>query len=146
MSEQTTPGRRRRRLLTPEARWEAFLEVTSRELTQTVRRPQLGVDTSVVIKLRRDAKQAAPAAFAASKPGATRDPREVEVAELRAEVARLTEVRCVGLNVAVPGCFSPHGHGSGVWLLRWWAMRCLRARASPFFRATRTAGPWPRCS
>jgi len=33
-SEQTTPGRRRRRLLSPQEKWEAFLEVTSRELTQ----------------------------------------------------------------------------------------------------------------
>ena len=41
MSENTFGGRRRRRVLSPEEKWEAFLEVTSRELTQadTARKP-----------------------------------------------------------------------------------------------------------
>ncbi len=51
MSDQTVPGRRKRRLLTPEEKWEAFLEVTSRELTQSDAARKWGVDTSVVIKL-----------------------------------------------------------------------------------------------
>ena len=91
MSENAMPGRRRRRLLSPEEKWEAFLEVTSRELTQADTARKWGVDTSVVIKLRRDAKQAALAAFAASKPGGTRDPRDTEIEMLQAEVGRLTE-------------------------------------------------------
>ncbi len=33
MSVSTLGGRRRRRLLSPEEKWEAFFEVTSRELT-----------------------------------------------------------------------------------------------------------------
>ena len=45
----------------------------------------------MVIKLRRDAKQAALAAFAASRPGGSRDPRDVEIGLLQAEVSRLTE-------------------------------------------------------
>jgi hypothetical protein len=49
------------------------------------------VDTSVVIKLRRDAKDAALAAFAASRPGGSRDLRDVELEMLKAEVSRLTE-------------------------------------------------------
>ena len=91
MSDQAVPGRRRRRLLTPEEKWEAFLEVTSRELTQSDAARKWGVDTSVVIKLRRDAKDAALAAFASSRPGGSRDPRDVEVEMLRAEIGRLTE-------------------------------------------------------
>jgi transposase len=91
MSNQAVPGRRRRRLLTPEEKWEAFLEVTSRELSQADTARKWGVDTSVVIKLRRDAKDAALAAFAASKPGGSRDPRDVEIEMLGAEIARLSE-------------------------------------------------------
>ena len=91
MSEQKTPGRGKRRLLSPEEKWEVFLEVTSQELSQADTARKWGVDTSVVIKLRRDAKNAALAAFASSRPGGSRDPRDVEIEMLNAEVARLSE-------------------------------------------------------
>ncbi|MFQ5524604.1 MAG: hypothetical protein ACE5F5_13710 [Acidimicrobiia bacterium] len=91
MSNQAVPGRRKRRLLSPEEKWEAFLEVTSQELSQADTARKWGVDTSVVIKLRRDAKDAALAAFAAARPGRSRDPRDVEIEMLRAEIARLTD-------------------------------------------------------
>lgn len=92
MSEGTVPGRRRkRRLLTPQEKWEVFLEVTARELSQADAARKWGVDTSVVIRLRRDARDAALAAFARSKPGGSRDPRDVEIEALNHEVARLTE-------------------------------------------------------
>lgn len=91
MSESMMPGGRKRRLLSPEEKWEVFLEVTSRELSQADTARKWGVDTSVVIKLRRDAKQAALAAFAASKPGGSRDARDVEIEVLGVEIARLTE-------------------------------------------------------
>jgi transposase-like protein len=91
MSNQSVLGRRKRRLLSPEEKWEAFLEVTSRELTQADAARKWGVDTSVVIKPRRDAKDAAMAAFASSRPGGSRDPRDVEIEMLKAEIARLSE-------------------------------------------------------
>ena len=92
MSEyKAAPGRRKRRLLSPEEKWEIFLEVTSQELTQADAARKWGVDASVVIKLRRDAKDAALAAFAASKPGRVRDPRDHEIEMLRGELARVTE-------------------------------------------------------
>jgi transposase-like protein len=91
MSNQAVPGRRRRRLLTPAEKWEAFLEVTSQELSQADTARKWGVDMSVVIKLRRDAKDAALAAFAASRPGGSRDPRDVEIEMLGDEIARLSE-------------------------------------------------------
>lgn len=91
MSENTFGGRRRRRMLSPEEKWEAFLEVTSRELTQADTARKWGVDTSVVIKLRRDAKDAALASFVSSKPGGTRDPRDAEIGRLNSEIGRLTE-------------------------------------------------------
>lgn len=92
MSTQSSPGRRRkRRLLSPEQKWEVFLEVTSQELTQADAARKWGVDTSVVIKLRRDAKDAALAAFASSKPGRARDPRDLQIEQLESELGRLTE-------------------------------------------------------
>lgn len=92
MSTNASPGRpRKRRLLSPEEKWEIFLEVTSQELTQADAARKWGVDTSVVIKLRRDAKDAALAAFAAAKPGGVRDPRDLRIGELEREVGRLTE-------------------------------------------------------
>ena len=92
MSEKkAAPGRRKRRLLSPEEKWEIFLEVTYQELTQADAARKWGVDASVVIKLRRDAKDAALAAFAASKPGRVRDPRDHEIEMLRGELARVTE-------------------------------------------------------
>lgn len=92
MSKQATAGRpRKRRLLSPEEKWEVFLEVTSQELTQADAARKWGVDTSVVIKLRRDARDAALAAFAAARPGRSRDPRDLQIEQLEHEIGRLTE-------------------------------------------------------
>jgi transposase len=82
---------RRRRQLTPEEKWEVFLEVTSQQLTQADAARKWGVDVSVVIKLRRLAKDACLAAFAASKPGRIASPEEAQIEALRAENARLSE-------------------------------------------------------
>lgn len=83
--------RGKRRQLSPEEKWQVFLEVTSGELTQTDAARKWGVDTSTVIKLRKLARDGALAAFASSKPGKQRpvDPQVVE--ELRTENIRLTE-------------------------------------------------------
>jgi transposase-like protein len=85
-----TSGRRRRQL-TPEEKWEVFMEVTSQQLTQRDAARKWGVDVSVIIKLRRLAKDAALAAFAASKPGRLASPHEAEIEALRADNARLSE-------------------------------------------------------
>ena len=62
-------GRRKGRQLSPEEKWELFLEVTSKELTQA------------------DAL----AAFAASKPSRPRAQFEIELEAAQAENARLSE-------------------------------------------------------
>jgi transposase-like protein len=85
------PGRRKGRQLSPEEKWEIFLEVTSQELTQADAARKWQVDVSTIIKVRRLAKDAALAAFAASKPGRPRSPFEVELDAERAENARLSE-------------------------------------------------------
>ncbi len=85
------PGRRKGRQLSPEEKWEIFLEVTSQELTQADAARKWQVDVSTIIKVRRLAKDAALTAFAASKPGRPRSPFEVELEAERAENARLSE-------------------------------------------------------
>ncbi len=82
---------RKRRQLTPEEKWEVFLEVTSREISQADAARKYGVDVSVIIRLRALAKDAALAAFASAKPGRTASIEQVEVELLRAENDRLGE-------------------------------------------------------
>jgi transposase-like protein len=55
---------RARRQLTPEEKWEIFLEVTSQEISQADAARKYGVDVSVIVRLRALAKDAAMAAFA----------------------------------------------------------------------------------
>src|SRR5919202_4588884 len=85
------PMRRSRRLLSPEQKWEIWLEVTTGELTQADAARKWGVDAGTVIRLRRDAKDACMSAFASSKPGRPSKARDEELERLRAENARLAE-------------------------------------------------------
>jgi transposase-like protein len=82
---------RKRRQLSPEEKWEIFLEVTSQEISQADAARKYGVDVSVVVRLRALAKDAALAAFASSKPGRPGSAEEVELELLRAENDRLSE-------------------------------------------------------
>ena len=82
---------RKRRQLTPEEKWEVFLEVTSQEISQADAARKYGVDVSVIIRLRALAKDAALAAFASAKPGRPASVQDVELDELRAENDRLSE-------------------------------------------------------
>ena len=83
--------RRKGRQLSPEEKWQVFLEVCSQQLSQADAARKWGVDVSTVIKLRRLAKDGALAAFAASRPGRSASIEQVEIEELRAENARLSE-------------------------------------------------------
>ena len=83
--------RRRRRQLTPEEKWEIFLEVTSQEISQADAARKYGVDVSVIIRLRALAKDAALAAFASAKPGRVVSPEQVELEAARQENDRLSE-------------------------------------------------------
>jgi transposase len=84
-------ARRRRTQLSPEEKWQVFLEVTSQQLSQADAAREWGVDVSTVIKGRRLAKDGALAAFAASKPGRPPSIEQVALEELRLENARLSE-------------------------------------------------------
>ena len=83
--------RKQRRLLSPEEKWEIFLEVTSQEISQADAARKYGVDVSVIIRLRALAKDAALAAFASAKPGRPASVQDVELELLRAENDRLSE-------------------------------------------------------
>jgi transposase-like protein len=82
---------RRRRQLSPEEKWEVFLEVTSQELSQADAARKWGVDVSVIIRLRALAKDAALAAFASAKPGRLPSPEQAELEAALAENDRLSE-------------------------------------------------------
>ena len=60
-------GRRRGRVLSPEAKWEVFLQVTSREMSQAEVARKWEVDVSTVIGIRRTAKDAALGALVARR-------------------------------------------------------------------------------
>jgi transposase len=83
--------RRRRRQLSPQEKWEVFLEVTSQELSQADAARKWNVDVSVIIRLRALARDASLAAFASAKPGRTASMEAVELELLRAENDRLSE-------------------------------------------------------
>ena len=82
---------RKRRQLSPEEKWEIFLEVTSQEISQADAARKYGVDVSVIVRLRALAKDAAMAAFASAKPGRPASVQDIELEELRAENDRLSE-------------------------------------------------------
>jgi transposase len=82
---------RKRRQLSPEEKWEVFLEVCSQQLSQADAARKWGVDVSTVIRIRQLAKDAALAAFAASKPGRMPSPEQAELEVALAENDRLSE-------------------------------------------------------
>ena len=85
-------GKRKvRRQMSPEEKWEIFLEVTSQELSQADAARKWGVDVSVIVRLRALAKDAALAAFASSKPGRPASVQDVELELLGDENDRLSE-------------------------------------------------------
>ena len=82
---------RKRRQLSPEEKWEVFLEVTSQQPTQADAARKWNVDVSTVIRVRQLAKDAALAAFAASRPGRMPSPEQAELEAALAENDRLSE-------------------------------------------------------
>lgn len=83
-------ARRRPRVLSPETKWEIFLQVTSRQMSQADAARKWHVDVSTIIGIRRTVKDAALTALAA-KPGRPATERNWELEEARRELAQLTE-------------------------------------------------------
>jgi transposase-like protein len=83
-------GRRRPRVLSPETKWEIFLQVVSREITQADAARKWGVDVSTIITIRRTVKDAALAALS-TRPGRPAAERNWELEEAQRELGQLTE-------------------------------------------------------
>lgn len=98
MSEKPS---RKRRVLSPETKWEVFLQVTSGEMSQADAARKWQVDVSTVIGIRRTAKDAALAAFA-RKPGRPVKERNWELDAARAEIEQLrTAITAQAIELAV---------------------------------------------
>jgi transposase len=93
MSTSEAPRRRRpKTVLSPSAKYEIWLRLVRDEVTIGQAATEAGVDRSTIIRVRQVAKDGALAALAASKPGTPgRSPKDVELAEANAEIARLSE-------------------------------------------------------
>ncbi len=91
----TGGGRRgRRRRLSPVEKYEAFVQVTSGEMSVAECADHWGVDRSTIMRARRVAKQGALDALASSRPGVRVGGVDPELVGARAEVARLGEALC----------------------------------------------------
>ena len=84
-------GRRRKRFLSPSQKYEIWLGLLRGESTISEAADRAGVDRSTVMKLRMVAKQGALDALAASRPGVRSGGVDPELADARAEIARLSE-------------------------------------------------------
>lgn len=84
-------GRRRKRFLTPQEKYEIWVQLLRGETTIVEAADRARVDRSTIMKLRQVAKQGALDALAASRPGVKPSGVDPELAGARAEVARLSE-------------------------------------------------------
>jgi transposase-like protein len=82
---------RRKRFLSPEQKFELWMQLVRQEATQRELAHRWGVDRSTVIKVRQVAKEGALAALAASRPGVAADAVDARVRTAEAEIARLTD-------------------------------------------------------
>jgi transposase len=84
-------GRRRKRFLSPVQKYEIWLGLVRGESTIREAADRAGVDRSTVMKLREVAKAGALEALAASRPGIKAGAVDPELADAKAEIARLSE-------------------------------------------------------
>ena len=108
-------GRRRRRLLSPQQKYEAFVEVLTGEMTVAECGDHWGVDRSMIMGAREVAERGALDALASSRPGVRADGVDPELVMARDEAARLGEAlkemavkvtlsqkRALGVTAGVP--------------------------------------------
>jgi transposase-like protein len=84
-------GRRRKRFLSPSEKYELWIGLLRGEYTMAQAAERAGVDRTTVMRVRQVAKQGALDALSASKPGVRTGGVDPELADARAEVARLSE-------------------------------------------------------
>ncbi len=101
VGDNTGSGRRRPRVLSPETKWEIFLQITAGEITQADAARKWMVDVSTIIGIRRTVKDAALAALAA-KPGRPAKERDWALEAARSEIVQLTEaIKAQAIELAV---------------------------------------------
>jgi transposase-like protein len=97
-------GRRAKRFLTPLQKYEIWLQLLRGETTISEAADQWEVDRSTIMRLREVAKQGALAALAESRPGTRSKEQDLELAQAKAEAARLGEAtRGAGRQAAAGG-------------------------------------------
>jgi transposase len=84
-------GRRKKRFLSPQQKYEIWLQLVRGEVTIIGAADAAGVDRATIMRLREVAKQGALDALAASRPGAKPNGVDPELAEVKAEAIRLGE-------------------------------------------------------
>lgn len=84
-------GRRRKRFLTPQEKYEIWLQLLRREATVSEAALRAGVDPATIMKLRAVAKQGALDALAASRPGVRHKGIDPELSDAKAEIDRLSK-------------------------------------------------------
>jgi len=90
--ESTNRKRRKRRLLTPQEKYQVWLEVVTGEGSQREIADKWGVDRSTVTAIVKTAKQGALDRLAAARPGrGGKSAEEVALEDARAEIGRLRE-------------------------------------------------------
>ena len=83
--------RRPKRFLTAEQKYDVFVRVLTGQITQGAAATELGVDRTVITRIRTVARDGAIAALQASKPGKPTVNRveQIELVEARSEISRL---------------------------------------------------------
>jgi transposase len=90
-SQSSGGGRRRKRFLSPSEKYELWIGLLRGELTTREAADRAGVDRTTIMRVRQVAKQGALDALSSSRPGVRTGGVDRELAEARAEVARLSE-------------------------------------------------------
>lgn len=95
MTEKQAPEpvarRRPKRFLSPSQKYEIWLQLVRQEVTIAEAAATQQVDRGTILRIRTVAKEGALAALAASKPGVAGAARDAELAQAKAEIARLSE-------------------------------------------------------
>lgn len=97
----SSTGRRSPKRLSPETKWEIFLQVTSGEVSQSDLARKWQVDVSTIITIRRTVKEAALGALS-RVPGRPGTQRNWELDQARAEIGQLTEaIKAQAIELAI---------------------------------------------
>jgi transposase len=85
----TQPGRKRKRFLAPQEKYEIWMQLVRGETTVTEAAESARVDRATIAKLREVARQGALDALAQSRPGRREQQRDLEMEKAQAEIERL---------------------------------------------------------